>query len=59
MEYYYISLIISIIIFTIIYVIDKKKVDNDNENDYDNYQINNKTLFNTNNILLFIEMKLQ
>jgi len=49
MEYYYISLIITIIIFIIIYLIDKKKPEEDEEN----YEINNKTLFNTNNILLF------
>jgi magnesium-transporting ATPase (P-type) len=60
MEYYYISLIISIIIFGIIYLLDKKTPENDDnyENDYnnENYQmnnINNKTLFNTNNFLLF------
>ena len=54
MEYYYISLIISIIIFGIIYLLDKKTPENDDnyDNDYDNSN-NNKTLFNTNNFLLF------
>lgn len=54
MEYYFISLIISIVIFIFIYIIDKKTPNEEELDDDYNYQINNKTLFNTNNILLFI-----
>jgi hypothetical protein len=59
MEYYIISLFISLAIFIFVYLCDYKKPMNENENNiiYDNngYEIpnNNKSLFSKNNLLLF------
>ncbi len=50
MEYYIASLIISLIIFTIIYLLDKGPV---NDNYYNNEPVK-KQLFTSNNILLFV-----
>jgi len=47
MEYYIVSLIISVIIFAIIYSLDKGNNNNDDE-------YNKKQLFTSNNILLFV-----
>ena len=59
MEYYIISLFISLVIFIFIYLYDYKKPLNENENNiiYDDngYEIpnDNKSLFSKNNLLLF------
>ena len=57
MEYYIVSFFISIVIFIFVYLYDYKSSDN-NENQYDNQYENqnesSKSLFSTNNILLFI-----
>jgi hypothetical protein len=59
MEYYIISLFISLAIFIFVYLCDYKKPMNENENNiiYDNngYEIpnDNKSLFSKNNLLLF------
>lgn len=59
MEYYITSLIISIIIFVFVYLSDYKNTTNDNNdnndtNDNNDNNDNTKTLFTTNNLLLFI-----
>jgi uncharacterized membrane protein SpoIIM required for sporulation len=60
MEYYIVSFFISIVIFIFVYLYDyKSSVNNENnENQYDNQYENqnesSKSLFSTNNILLFI-----
>ena len=61
MEYYIVSLIISVVVFGIIYILDNgngNDNDNDNGNGNDGYNYENgngkKPLFSTNNILLFV-----
>ena len=54
MEYCIISFIISIIIFIFVYLYDYKPSSNNDINDYENNNDNEKSLFTTNNILLFV-----
>ena len=51
MEYYLISLIISIIVFSLIQYYEYNRISNENQNSNDNYQI--YSLFTTSNYLLF------
>lgn len=53
MEYYIISFFISIVIFSIVYLYDYKSQPINYNDDLDNDIIDNKTLFNSNNLLLF------
>ena len=57
MEYYIVSFFISIVIFIFVYLYDyKSSGNNENQNQYENQNQNetSKSLFSTNNILLFI-----
>jgi uncharacterized membrane protein SpoIIM required for sporulation len=60
MEYYIVSFFISIVIFIFVYLYDyKSSVNNENndnqyDNQYENQNESSKSLFSTNNILLFI-----
>ena len=56
MEYYIISLIISIVVFIFVYLCDyKKPINNNNNNNFNNddNDNDNKSLFTKNNLLLF------
>jgi len=54
MEYYIISLIITIVIFTILQIIEYRKNANAIKNNIDDYYIEPYNLFHSNNLLLFI-----
>ena len=53
MEYYIISLIISIVVFIFVYLYDYKKPIYDDQNNIIDNDNNDKSLFTTNNLLLF------